>query len=406
MDSQGITRFKLPDAPGIYLFKEKGKILYVGMATILRDRVRSYFSKDLDETRGPGIVKMVELADRVDFVKTDSVLEAIILEANEIKKHQPPYNVREKDDKSFNHVIITREDFPRILLARGKQLKEDEELKKTVRYEFGPYPNPGALREALKIIRRIFPFRDKCKPDSGKPCFNAQIGLCPGVCSGATNKNEYKKTVDNIRLFFAGKKKTLVSNLKKEMSRAAKAQEFEEARVARDKIFALEHIRDVALIKDRGYRPHAGDVRIEAYDIAHLSGKDTVGVMTVVTNGQADKTAYRKFKIKGEMAEVANDIANLKEVIERRLGHPEWSRPNLIVVDGGKAQLNQITKLLEKLNVKIEVTAVVKDEFHKAREILGNKDTINKFEREIILANSESHRFAIKYHRQRRGRMI
>src|SRR3989338_8425164 len=213
-----LKQFNLPDCPGVYFFKKGKDILYVGKATSICDRVKSYFSKDIFLSRGPRIVKMLDDADRVDFIQTDSVLEALILEANEIKKHQPVYNAREKDDKSYNYVTVTKEEFPKIIITRGSG-------------DYGPFPHSGELKEGLKIIRKIFPYRDeKCKiTPKLKPCFNAQIGLCPGPCAGWISKADYRKQIRNITLFFEGKKITLIKTLEKEMKSLAKKQKFEEA---------------------------------------------------------------------------------------------------------------------------------------------------------------------------------
>lgn len=414
MKSIDLKKFNLPDAPGIYFFKKGKEILYVGKATSLADRVRSYFSADLELSRGPAIVQMVELADRVSFIETDSVLEALILEAVQIKKHKPKYNVRERDDKSFNFVVITREKFPRVLLVRGKQLAEDEKLNKQIRYKFGPFPYGGELREALKIIRRIIPYRDNCVPAAEmiargkkpKPCFNSQLGLCPGVCSGAVSAAEYSATVANLRRFFSGHKKEVVKQFEREMKSRAARQEFEQAMSLKRKIFALGHIQDVSLIKYRGQQDRVGMFRIEAYDIAHLAGKDTVGVMTVVLDGEMDKSSYRKFTIRGKGKDVANDTENLREILSRRFGHDEWPVPSLIVLDGGKAQFSAGQKILAGLEIQVPLVSVVKDEFHRPREILGEKKIIRPREREIILANSEAHRFAIHFHRRIRGKVV
>lgn len=178
MISQDLKQFNLPDGPGVYFFKQGKSILYVGKATSLHDRVRSYFNKDLIESRGPRLVAMLELADSIDFIQTDSVLEALILEAREIKKYQPKYNTREKDNKSFYQVIITKEDYPRVLMIRERELEVKPDLAGSIKYKFGPFPYPSELREALRIVRKIFTYRDKCSPLSGRACFNVQIGLC------------------------------------------------------------------------------------------------------------------------------------------------------------------------------------------------------------------------------------
>lgn len=397
MKKLDLAKFKLPENPGVYFFRgKKNKILYIGKATSLKDRVKSYFAHDILMTRSPLIAKMLEEAEKITFVKTDSVLEALLLEASEIKKHQPPYNSKEKDDRSYNFVVITKEDFPRILLVRGREiLKTDNFTDKTTLEIFGPFPHGHELKEALKITRKLFPYRDKCQPYQKRPCFNSQIGLCPGVCSGAISKTDYRKIIRNLILFFDGKKKTLVGNLKREMKALAKSHDFERAEVIKKQIFALEHIQDIALIK-KGISAQ-NSFRIEAYDVAHTSGKDVVSVMTVVEDGEPNKAEYRKFKIHSDKN---NDTANLKETLERRFNHQEWKFPNLIVVDGGTQQINIAQKVVASRGLNISVVSVVKDERHKVREIIGTK----LHSREIILANSEAHRFAIGYHRRLRGK--
>lgn len=394
----------LPDTPGVYFFKQGEDILYIGKATSLKDRVRSYFNADIVGTRGPKIQTMLALVDQIDFEATDSVLEALILEAALIKKYQPIYNTREKDDKSFWQVVITQEDFPRVLMVRGKDLVVDIDPGE-IKYAFGPFPHGSELKEALKIIRRIFPYRDKCLPMNGQPCFNRQLGLCPGVCSGEIAKADYQKTIRHLQLFFEGKKQALVTTLEKEMNSFSKKQDFEKAAQIRNQIFALQHIRDVALIKRRPEAETHG-FKIEAYDIAHISGSDTVGVMTVVLGGELDKSAYRKFKLKGLNKDKSNDTANLVEVLERRFNHDDWRLPDLVVIDGGIAQFNAAIGVMASLAIAVPVVAVVKDDHHKPKDFLGNQELLVKYRDDILLANAEAHRFAVAYHRNRRDRMI
>lgn len=403
---------KLPDAPGVYFFRgARRKILYIGKATSLRSRVRSYFVRDIADVRSPLIGKMVREARGLDHIKTDSVLEALILESNLIKKHQPIYNTDEKDDKSFNYLIFTKETFPRLLTVRGKDL--GNQLRKTpAKYLFGPYPHGMQFREAMKIVRKIFPYFDTKYPvdvmhtkGRGKQIrFNQSIGVYPGRSNEPLDPKEYAHAVRHLKLFFEGKKKSLVRELLRDMKRRAKAREFEVAAEIKRQIFALTHIRDVSLIKEEYRSPKAGErtFRIEAYDVAHTSGKQTVGVMTVVEDGEVDRGGYRKFKISRD---VNNDTAALREILLRRLAHNEWPMPRLIVVDGGAAQVNAAKKVLDELGFGIPVTGVVKDEHHRPRGFAGDKTHIAKREREIILANSEAHRFAISYHRTRRGKI-
>ncbi len=415
---------KLPDAPGVYFFYDSQKVvLYIGKATSLRDRVRSYLRSDLSTVRGPLLVQMVEKAVRVSFQQTDSVLEALILEVNLIKKYRPVYNTKEKDDKSFNYVVLTDEDFPRILLVRGRELHAQANTNDRALYSqvFGPFPHGAQLKEALKIIRKIFPYRDKCTPckkhtgpscmeKKCKPCFNKHLGLCPGVCSGEISKTDYRKIVQRIALLFAGKKQELVRGLERDMKSSAKAEKFEAAATLRGQMFALRHIQDVSLIKndDKNYQREfllgksgGKSMRIEAYDVAHLGGDATVGVMVVVVDGEAEKGQYRKFRIRE--AKAGDDTGALAEILLRRLEHTEWPLPRLIVVDGGTAQMNVAKRILLTAGVYITVVGVVKDEHHRPREIryLERKRINISDEKDILLANAEAHRFAIAYHRKK-----
>ncbi|MES3005469.1 MAG: hypothetical protein V4664_00825 [Patescibacteria group bacterium] len=427
MKRQYLTKKKLPDAPGVYFFKKGRDILYIGKATSLRDRVKSYFSNDLIKTRGRLIVDMVTTATTLDFIKTDSVLEAFILESEEIKKHMPRFNTKEKDNKSFNYVVMTDEDFSRVLVVRGRNLEKDA-VDFTYKYVFGPYPYGGELKEAMRLIRKIFPFRDSgCYPLQGRPCFNRSIGLCPGVCTGEITKKEYRKTINHLRLFFQGKKSQLMTVLKKEMKTYAKEQKFEQANDIKRTLLALTHIQDVSLIKKDRFSPYTmkdvtvepvyedreiSTYRTEAYDIAHLSGTDMVGVMTVMIDGEFDKASYRTFIIRD--VEKSNDVAALKEVFSRRLTHPEWSLPDMVIVDGGKAQLTMMRNVIQEMAEVFGtnerslpvVVAVVKDDRHKAREILSSDEeeiVATERAREIISLNAECHRFALATHRKKRS---
>ncbi len=405
MTKEELQKKKLPDAPGVYFFLgPKKKILYIGKATSLKSRVRSYFTDDIVEKRSELISKMVREAKTVEYTETDSVLEALILETNLIRTHKPLFNTRSKDDKSYNHLVITDEEFPRVLVVRGKDLTEkfsDDEIK----YHFGPFPSGALFREALKIVRKLFKFYDTKTPlgketsklAKGKIDFNRQIGLYPDVQS----KAEYAKTLRHIRLFFEGKKHQIIKELEKEMMALAKEERFEEANTNKKRIFALNHIQDIALIKEdlRVYRDE-DRIRIEAYDIAHMGGKDMVGVMTVLESGEPAKGEYRKFKI--QAFESANDPGALKEVLTRRLKHPEWPLPQLIVVDGSTAQKNALELILRQHAMLIPVVGVVKDEKHKPIRLIGQKKLIDLHKQSILLANAESHRFAIVYHREKR----
>ncbi|MFZ2556010.1 MAG: UvrB/UvrC motif-containing protein [Minisyncoccia bacterium] len=408
MTREELTRYDIPDEPGVYRFCKGSKVLYVGKATSLKDRVKSYFSKDLSETRSPAIAGMIIEADTLTWETTESVLEALILEANTIKKLEPRYNTDEKDNKSFNYLVITKEAFPRLAVVRGRELFGTWEGG-AIKHLFGPFPSGGALQEALKLVRKIFPYRDaKCTPGQEKPCFNRQIGLCPGVCTGEVSAREYAGMLQHIVLLFSGKKKALLRTLEKEMTQFAKKEDFEAAVRARRQVAALQHIRDVALIKEDSRFSGGGVIgsrskRIEAYDVAHTGGSETVAVMVVIEEGELHKSEYRKFKIK----EVTNDDPGaLSEVLMRRFMHPEWPYPQLIILDGGTAQMNAAKKVLAKAGIRIPLVGVVKDERHRPERLIGDAHAIKMYEKEILLANSEAHRFAITYHKKRRSKSM
>ncbi len=392
---------KLPKASGVYFFRKSRRKtpLYIGKATSLKDRVRSYFGNDLAHTRGAHMVHMINEADSITFEATDSVLEALLLEASLIKKYKPPYNTKEKSDKSFNYVVVTKEEFSRIEVVRGKELYDEgtENYKKI----YGPFPKGNELKDALKIIRKIFPWRDsKCEQGSGKPCFNRQIGLCPGVCTGEISKKEYLQVIKHITYLFAGKKKTILLDLEIRMKRAVAHEEFEEAAIFRNQIFSLNHIQDVALIKK--YTNTMGGVRLEAYDVAHMSGQSSVGVMVVMEAGVFAKNSYRKFKLRETRGN--DDVNNLKEILMRRFKHSEWQLPQLVVVDGGRAQVNIAQSVLASFNLKIPVIGVVKDSSHNASRFIGGGKYMKDAKDQIIMVNAEAHRFAINYHKNLRAK--
>lgn len=399
MEKKQVQKLKLPDAPGVYLFKKGKTILYIGKATSLRDRVRSYFSNDIIKTRGPRIIDMVTQATTVDHVTTDSVLEALILESTLIKKHKPKYNILEKDDKSYAYVVITKEDFPMVTTDRARNLEFEEKIASKYKYVFGPYPHGGQLREALKIIRRIFPFR------TGKALSTLykEMGLEPDTGNVAA-KRAYQKNINHIRLFFQGKKKELESALKKEMMQYAKKQQFERADKIKQQLFSLQHIKDVSLLKHENIQQDTEAVRIEAFDVAHQSGQHTVGVMTVVTNGEPHKSQYRKFIIR--TARKSDDVGALRELLTRRLKHTEWTLPDIIVIDGGIAQRNVAEKVVREAGLSFSIVNVVKDDKHNPHKFIGTKKIIDTYKKDIILANSEAHRFAISFFRTKQRKEL
>jgi len=400
---------KFPKKPGVYIFSKNGKVLYVGRATRLKDRIVNYFR--IPPAGGdPRIAEMVSLADKLEYHETDTLLEAIILEANLIKKYWPKYNIKDKDHRSFIYIVIPSGhgysriekhpssilgagtdihgyDYPRPFIVRGRELKKIPVSAKV----FGPYQSYYIVRHALKIIRQIFPY-STCRSLSGKPCFDYQIGLCPGACIGAISPKDYKKNIDNLILYLKGEKKRLVKRLQQDNP---------------DQLKSLKHIQDIALISQSEVRPPIVN-RIEGYDISHLSGKEAYGSMVVFINGEADKNEYRIFKIKS--APSSDDLRALREVLSRRLNHPEWPFPNLIMIDGGRPQIQFVEKLFSEKNIQIPFVGISKYSGDKLvfPKILksSQRDLIKTVYKTLLQVREEAHRFALRNSRRRRNTFV
>lgn len=408
----------LPFCPGVYFFRDKnGRLLYIGKAINLKRRVSSYFVKKHND---PRIEELVSQIAKINIRKTDSVIEALILEANLIHRYQPFYNIKSKDDKSFVNIAISKEEFPRVFIMRlsASRLFKNIKIKKL----FGPYPSVGTARIALKILRRIFPFRGMEKTREGER-FYREIMEIP------EEKARYAAAIKNLMLFLSGKKKRIIGNLKKEMRRFAKSKNYEEAAELRDKIFALEHIQDVALIKESDWpedlESAKAPVRIEAYDISNIFGEYAVGSMVVFTDGKIDKDEYRRFRIKGTKIHPnlplqkeginagtkilplykgglrgISDTGMLTEVLERRLNHAEWPMPDLIIIDGGISQFNAVKKILTARNFNIPIISIAKGPTRKGEKLFMTKNAPILDRKIILVMRDESHRFAILYHRK------
>lgn len=405
---------KFPETPGVYVMKDaEGRVLYVGKAANLRRRVASYFERPHDVR----IQTLVSRIAAIELNKTETALEALILEAELIKKLRPPFNVREKDDKSFLYVeIASREKFPRVLLVRGK------DAERGTRY--GPFTSASSAREAMRILRRIFPWNTHAPDLVGKmkrPCFDYEVGLCPGTCIGAVTHDEYiAHTIVPLKLFFNGGKKRVLAMFEKEMKASAKGLDFERAARMRRRMFALKHVQDSTLISEnevlvpaasapaKGSREGAAaprTYRIEGYDISNISGTSSVGSMVVFEDGEPNKEEYRKFRIRS--VDGPNDVGMLTEVLERRFsarhgGEEGWRMPDLVLIDGGLAQANAAKKVLLRAGLRIPVLGIAKGPERKRNDIIGavpkgvRKET-------LVRVRDEAHRFAIGYHKKLRS---
>ena len=521
----------LPDQPGCYLMKDKNnKIIYVGKAKILKNRVRSYFTGSHDTKTE----RLVQEINDFEYVVTESNTEALLLEINLIQKNKPKYNIMLKDDKSYPFIKVTKERYPRLIITR-KVLKDGA-------LYFGPYPDARAANETKRVLDRLFPLR-KCGPSQKRPCLYYHLGQC--VCPYVNNvdRKDYQKIVDQVKHFFHGGHVDILKDLKEKMGEAIETLEFERAAELRDQIQAIDTVmtrqkmtltdlmdRDVfgysvdkgwmcvqvffirqgklierevslfpfyneadedfltfvgqfyqknehfipkevfvpqnvdaapleALLETKVLQPQRGDkkklvdlanknarialaqkfalierteertigavdrlgeamgiatpYRIEAFDNSHIMGTDPVSAMVVFVDGKPFKDDYRKYKIR--TAQGGDDYGSMQEVIYRRYSRvlkENLPFPDLIIIDGGKAQVGAAQEVLyNQLGLDIPVAGLVKNNKHKTSELIFGEflDPI-QLERNSVeffllqRIQDEVHRFAITFHRQLRSK--
>jgi len=397
----------IPDVSGVYLMQDKaGHIIYIGKANSLPKRLMSYLGRDFNAKT----MALMSHVEDIEFITTPNETLALLLEAGLVHKYKPRYNVSLRDDKSFPYVKITREDFPCLYITRKK---EDDGS----RY-FGPYTSAKLLKNALKIIRRTFPFRS-CKVLPKKPCIYYRLNLSPAPCIGKISQKEYSKIIDNIILILEGKTSQLIQMLSKEMEVNSKNLDYEEAQKNRDQINALsvlsgskEGIYSQGELEDLRNFLHLSSLpqRIEAFDISNISGQEATGSMVSFFQGRPDKKNYRRFRIKGEFG--INDYGMLSEVVFRRYGRlikENIALPDLVLIDGGKAHLLTAQRQLRKLNLNIPLISIAKEQ--ENIYIWNKKDPI-KFGSDTPALNlirrirDEAHRFAVSYHHILRRKKI
>lgn len=408
---------ELPDQPGIYLYYNASKeLIYIGKATSLKNRVKSYFKGK--RTPRP-IEEMIHEVVEMDWKMTESALEAVILEAAYIKKFLPKYNVLGKDGKSWNYILITKDVYPRVITMRQHDLallkKNDPQAVKQFSKTFGPYPGLNT-QAAMKLLRRMFHF-STCEPKSARPCLYYEMGLCFGVCIGEISATAYKQRVINpLSWFLSGKKKQVIKNFEIRMNKAAHDEQYEEAALIRNQLKDLHRIHDVTLINKSffedevletdGFLGGQDSIRIEGYDISNLGASDKVGSMVVFDRSGPIKSQYRKFTIKTVVGQ--SDVDSLAEVLERRLKHDDWPKPDVILLDGGPPQVNRIKKVFEARGVTIPFVGIAKGAERKRNDfILGTKTAefivwVAAHQSLLIKVRDEAHRFAITFNRSKR----
>lgn len=353
---------ELPSDPGVYLYKDvAGTIIYVGKASQLKRRVRSYFTKKHADIKTPILVSNIA---SVDWIVTGSEVEALFLEAELIKRYKPLYNIRDKDDKNFSYVRVNvQDDFPRLSVVRRPS--DDK-----ARY-FGPFMSTSMVRDALRYLRRIFPYFSNSRLVA-KSALEYQIGLAP---SPDISKREYRANIRRLIMMLEGKSEDLVRELERGMDKAARAKQFEEAAHLRDQYLALKALSrkmifgaqesfDISMDQAlTGLAERIGlkrlPKRLECYDISNFQGGDAVSSMVVFTHGTPHQSEYRKFKMRSKGP---NDFAMMAETMRRRFSgrHTDWALPDLIIIDGGKGQLAAATEVLDELGVSVPAIGLAK----------------------------------------------
>ncbi|MCM8813743.1 MAG: excinuclease ABC subunit UvrC [Candidatus Omnitrophica bacterium] len=396
---------RLPDTPGVYLMKDRqGTVIYIGKAVSLRKRVASYFAAAVPQGK---VAAMVRAMADLDFIRTASEAEALLLEAALIKEYRPKYNVAIKDDKAYPWLRVSvREPYPRLQIVR--RIKDDG-----ARY-FGPYPSAKLLRQAVSLLRRLFPLRT-CNAMPERVCLNYHLQQCPGPCAGRIDAQEYGATVSNLILFLEGKKQQVLRNVTAAMEAAA-ALRFETAARLRDQLAglgALSAVRPHAPVADQlaelqaAAQLAAPPALIEGYDISNTGGREAVGSMVRFRAGHPDKREYRRFRIRDVPG--IDDYAMLAEILRRRYGGSlsgQLSRPDLIVIDGGRGHLQTAVRQLQAMSITLPVISIAK-QFEYIHVPWQTTPLVlprsSKALRLLMRVRDEAHRFAVRYHRTLRG---
>ncbi|OGZ70399.1 MAG: hypothetical protein A3F47_00805 [Candidatus Staskawiczbacteria bacterium RIFCSPHIGHO2_12_FULL_38_11] len=432
----------LPKTAGVYCFISRKETIYIGKAINIKDRVKNHFNQPSFRDN-----LFIEKVEKIGFINTDSEIEALILEANLIKKHQPKFNVIWKDGKNYFYVAITKDKKPvvfithqpkKVLSSKYQVLSIKRKNIPNTKYSIpntqyiGPFVEGNALKKTLKYLRKIFPFYTSVKHPKNA-CTWCHLGLCPGPNPDLAS---YKKNIQKLKLILEGKRRIVLNNLKREMQAYSKANKFEEAGKIRDRINALQQVMAHTKVIEntkiengiwyktqqtlQGMLNLSKEItKIECYDISNIQGKYAVGSMVVFVNGAPNKSQYKKFRIR--MKNEPNDIAMLKEVLTRRLLHPEWGYPGVMLIDGGIAQLNVAInakkEFLEDLTIakntrkaeNIKIISIAKGK----RELLiegAPKIPLKNLPQEIynliVALDDEAHRFAITYHKKVRKKAL
>lgn len=399
----------LPLTPGVYLMKgEEGEILYIGKAGSLRKRVQSYFR---DRPALPKIAVLVSKVRELDYLETPTEVDALLLEAELIRKYRPRYNTELKDDKSYPLLKITGDPFPRIHLTRNQSDRK-------ARY-YGPYTDAKLLREAIALINTLFPLR-KCRTLPKKACLYYHIGQCLAPCIKPEVKPEYDRLVKEVEGFLGGGKKSFMDYLTERMFQAARELRFEDAQ------FYKEQVQALGRLKKKKFSPRSPEIRIAlsatlelkrllkmeklpekivCFDVSNIHGAEAVASKAAFYRELPDKLEYRRYKIKTVTG--IDDYAMIQEALTRMLIGLREGRetfiPDLILIDGGKGHLSAAWEVLKREEFQeLELISLAKRFETVYSRCLGGEIAIPRDSPALHLlqkVRDEAHRFAITYHR-------
>jgi excinuclease ABC subunit C len=398
-----------PQAPGVYLFKDQeGEILYIGKAQNLRKRLSSYFQ---GRFHSPKIAVMVKRVSDFEMIETQTEVDALLLEAQLARKHEPRYNTQLKDDKSFPLLKLTSDHFPRLVVTRNRG------DKKAVYY--GPYTDARLLREAVRIINSLFPIR-KCQTLPKTACLYYHIGQCVAPCIKPEVKTQYDWLIKEIKGFLKGGRKSLIDYLTERMKKAASEFRFEDAQFFKDQIEALGWFRK----KRFDFKRPEGGIGLRAtlelkqtleldrlpekivcFDVSNIQGDEAVASKVCFYRELAHKLEYRRYKIK--TVKGIDDYAMISEALRRMIvgikEGRESAMPDLIVMDGGRGHLNAALEVLKAEQCEeVAILSIAKRfEFlyvpmRKEPIVLSPDSSALRLLQKI---RDEAHRFAITYHR-------
>jgi len=422
----------VPTSPGVYFHKDKfDKIIYIGKAANLRNRVRQYFQNS--KTKDVKTQLLVsEIAD-FDWITTDTEIDALFFEAELVRRYLPKYNILLRDDKSLIYIRINYSNkHPTVTYTRRP-------LDDGAKY-FGPYNSAVPIKRALIYLRKIFPYSTHSASIPKRVCLQYQLGLCPGLEENKTSLQDYRRNLRRLMAYLSGDKRKLIKEIELDMNRAAKSKDYELAAVFRNQLNDLRSLANQIIFSDKENQEISKDQalagladilgfskiprRIEGYDISHMQGTNNVASMVVFINGVPDKTEYRRFKM---ILPGNNDFGHMEEVISRRLSPSnvaKWHLPDLFLIDGGKGQLSSAIKARDKLGHKTPMIGLAKRDEEIIVDHRGSMITLdqsklqdleayvktNDYFSTILLAKSspiikllqrirdESHRFAVSYH--------